>query len=418
MKKRIVIGVLLLAAVVGITIAGVRPHPPKPAEVELAKVARQSITRTITAAGKVAASTTVKINSNVSGDLVELNVKVGDKVAHGQVLARVDPTRYKAQVKSDQAALAAAQADVSVQKVQLAHDQVELGRIEGLHAKGMASEAEVEQQKSLVAGDAAKLAAGQQRADQAKGQLAASSDYLAKCTLASPIDGEVIELDRQLGERVRGSDLSEDVVMVLATLSEMEVKVEVGEHEVVYLHQGDKADVELDALEDKHFTGHVIEIGQNAIIRNAGTEAEVVSFPIRVALDARPPGGLPGMNATVHVASETHDHALVLPIQAVTVRPEKVLAKAPAPSETSIKTADSSAKPSEFAKVVFVVADGKATLRRVHTGLSSESDIEITDGLKEGDTVVAGPYRTVSKELKDGESVKEKKDAPGAGERS
>jgi len=415
MIKRIIIGVVLLGAVAGITVAGLRPRPPKATSVDVTAASRASITRTVTAAGKVASSTTVKINSNVTGDLIELNVKVGDPVHPGQVLGRVDPTRYKAQVKSDQAAQRAAEADVGVQKVQLAHDQAELARVQGLVDKGMSSAAELEQQKSVVAGDGAKLAASQQRADQAKGQLDASRDALNKCTLTSPTEGQVIELDRQLGERVRGSDLSEDVVMVLATLSKMEVQVEVGEHEVVFLHVGDPAKIQLDALEGKTFDGTVTEIGQNAIIRNAGTEAEVVSFPIKVALSARPPRSLPGMNATVRVATATHDNALVLPIQAVTVRPEKVLAKLKGASETSLEVADPSSATSDFAKVVFVVQDGKAKLRRVKTGLSSENDVEILGGLKQGEQVVSGPYRTIAKELKDGDAVKANASAAAQG---
>lgn len=412
MIKRVIIGVVLLAAVGGITAAGLKPHPPKPVEIQTTKASKDTITRTVTSAGKVTSATTVKISSNVSGDLIELHVKVGEKVQKGQVLGRIDPTRYRAQQKSAQAALSAAQADVSVLKVALAHDQAEGERIRGLHAKGMSSDAEIEQNRSQVSADEAKLAASEQRASQARAQLDEATDYLTKTTLFAPIDGEVIELDRQLGERVRGSDLSEDVVMVLATLSQMEVRVEVGEHEVVYLHAGDRADVELDAIEDKKFPGQVIEIGQNAIIRNAGTEAEVTSFPIRVALDARPPGALPGMSATVHVATETHKDTVVLPMQCVTVRPEKMLAKGPGPTETSLKVADAPPK-SELAKVVFVLHDGKAQLRRVKTGLSSETQIEITDGLAEGDEVVSGPYRTLAKELKDGDAVKV--DAPGKG---
>jgi HlyD family secretion protein len=121
------------------------------------------------------------------------------------------------------------------------------------------------------------------------------------------------------------------------------------------------------------------------------------------------------MSATVRVATETHDKAVVLPIQAVTVRPEKVLAKGPAPSETSIKVADPTAVKSELAKVVFVMKDGKVELRQVHTGLSSETNVEIVDGLSEGEEVVSGPYRTVSKELKDGDAVHATKPGEGGG---
>jgi len=266
----------------------------------------------------------------------------------------------------------------------------------------------VEQQQSVVAGDVGRQAASARRADQARAFLEEANDSLAKCTLVPPIDGEVIQLDRELGERVRGSDLSEDVVMILATLSQMEVKMEVGEHEVVYLHVGDQAKVELDAIEDKEFTGQVVEIGQNAIVRNRGTEAEVTTFPIRVALDQRPPGGLPGMSATVRVATETHENAIVLPIQAVTVRPDKPEGAPPESGDAKTAAAPTAAKP-ELKKVVFVVKDEVAQLRHVRTGLSSETDIEILDGLTESEAVVSGPYRTIAKELKHGDPVREEK---------
>jgi HlyD family secretion protein len=433
MVKRIIIGILLALAVVGITVAGVIPRPPAPVEVQLAMAVRQTITRTITAAGKLESATTVKINSNVSGDVIELNVKVGDRVTRGQILARVDPTRNRALSRSAQAALSAIEADAAVARVQVERDRAELARITGLNAKGMASSAEVDQLKSQVAGDESRLVAASRRADQARAQLEEASDYLAKCTLVSPIDGEVIQLDRELGERVRGSDLSEDVVMVLATLAQMEVKVEVGEHEVVYLHLGDKALVQLDAIEDVEFHGRLMEIGQNAIVRNRGTEAEVTSFPVRVGLDARPPGALPGMSATVRVETETHDNAVVLPIQAVTVRPEKTLVKKtegvvvaavdkkPGEGKPAPATATDARGPepkaesgrNELKKVVFVVKEGKAELRQVKTGLSSETSIEIVDGVADGEQVISGPYRTIAKELADGDPVTEKKSKVG-----
>ncbi len=147
-----------------------------------------------------------------------------------------------------------------------------------------------------------------------------------KTTLTSPIDGNVIELSREVGERVRGSDFSEDVVMTIAALSAMEVKIEVGEHEVVHLKTGQPAEVTLDALEGESFQGSVVEIAQKALIKNPGTEAEVTTFPVTVALDSRPPGVLPGMSAEVRISAETHNDAVLVPIQAVTVRSEKLAA--------------------------------------------------------------------------------------------
>jgi HlyD family secretion protein len=414
MIKRIIIGLVLVGAVVAITMQGLKPRPPKATDVSVAKAQKGTITRTITAAGKLNSTTTVRINSNISGDLVELDVAVGDRVKKGQVLGRIDPTRYRAQVKSSTAALAAANGDVAVERVAIAKATDDLKRLQGLFDKGLSPAAELEQGQHALDAETARLTSSLQRVTQSQAALDESLDFLNKTTIVSPIEGEVIELDRQRGERVRGSDLGEDVIMVLAALAKMEVKVEVGEHEVVYLHQDDKATVELDAFDGKSFTGQVIEIGQNAIIKRAGTESEVTTFQIRVGLDARPPGALPGMSSTVRIATETHKDTLVVPIQCVTVRAAKLIAQAAPPPENKLAAApaDGQAAPAkkEQSKAVFVMADGVAKLREVTTGLSSDTQVEILSGLKEGDTIIEGPYRTLAKELKDGDRVSELKE--------
>ena len=151
---------------------------------------------------------------------------------------------------------------MAVERAAVAHAQAENDRIAALNAKGLASGAEVESAASTLAGEKARVESLLNKIAQAQANLDEQKDFLSKTVLSSPIEGQVIELDRQLGERVRGSDFNEDVVMVLATLSQMEVKVEVGEHEIVYLHQGDKAEVEIDALEGKEYPGSVIEMAR------------------------------------------------------------------------------------------------------------------------------------------------------------
>jgi len=149
----------------------------------------------------------------------------------------------------------------------------------------------------------------------------------------------------------------------------------------------------------------VVEIAQKATIKNPGTESEVTTFPVKVALESRPPGVLPGMSSEVRITAETHDGAVIVPIQAVTVRPDKSLPDSQPPGETSLAAKRRS---ETLAKIVFVVdADNKARARRVRTGIASDTDLEVLDGVKEGERVVEGPFRTVSKELKDGDPLKE-----------
>ena len=407
-----VISALIVLGVGAMTVAGLRQRPPPATEVQLTKVRRGPISRVITGAGKVAASTTVKISSNLSGDLLELPVKVGDLVTQGQVLGRIDRRRFEASMKQAAASAAAARSDVATIQVDVDRLSKEVDRAQGLLDKGLASAAEFDKARAELASARARQAAQLDRAAQAVAMLDEAQNNLSKTTLTSPIDGNVIELTREVGERVRGSDFSEDVVMTLAALHTMEVKIEVGEHEVVHLKPKQRADVKIDAFEGQTFEGVVLEIAQKALIRNPGTEQETTSFPVRVVLVAKPDGVLSGMSAEVRITAEERESAMVVPVQAVTVRPEKALAEAPTNVEASPLSA--SKKGETFAKVVFVVdGDKKAHPRRVKTGIASDTDIEIVEGLKEGEQLVEGPYRTLAKDLKDGDPVEEPPAGPG-----
>jgi len=249
------------------------------------------------------------------------------------------------------------------------------------------------------------------------GQLETALYNLSRATLTAPIDGTILELSHKVGERIRGSDFSEDVIVVISTLSKMEVKVEVGEHEVIYVKEGDPADIEIDAMPERKFPAQVVEVARNATVKNAGTEAEVTTFFVRLALTEPVPGALPGMSAQASIATDTRDGAVAVPIQAVTVRPEKDLAgggKGPEDDKAPQAPAAPGKKPKRdpLRKVVFVIQDGVAKVRPVETGLASETEIEIVSGLAEGEKVVEGPYRILSRDLADGRGVTE--EAPGA----
>ncbi len=401
--KGLIAGGLLLGSA-GITAAGLRPRPPPSTEVTFAKAHRGTITRTIAGAGKVQAATTVKISSNLSGDLTELLVKEGDKVSKGQVLGKIDRRRFEAAAKQAQAGQSAARAEIQLTQVEVDRTTNEYARVEGLVGKGLASGAELERARAERDTAVARLAGSRERHAQSAAQLDEALNSLSKTTLLSPIDGTVIELSREVGERVRGSDFSEDVVMTLASLNAMEVKIEVGEHEVVHLRSGQKAEIRVDALEGQSFEGTVVEIAQKALIKNPGTEAEVTSFPITVAMAERPSGVMPGMSAEVSVSAQTHADVVLVPIQAVTVRPEKSLPDAKLPVEGAPISARKAGE--TLAKIVFVVnAENKAQARRVRTGISSDTELEILEGLQDGEKVVEGPYRALAKELNDGDSV-------------
>jgi len=412
--KRIIAAVFVLA-VVGIVAASLAPKKEPPVAVQTSTVRRGPITRKVSAAGKLQAATQVKLSSNLSGDLLDLPVREGDAIKKGQYIGRIDARRYEAQVHQREAMEQSARSDLSMEEVNLARLDADVKRVERLVKADSASTAELEKIVAERDGAAARVQSAKDRIRNASASLSEARFLLSFTTLTAPIDGILTSRLKQVGERVRGSDFNEDPIVIIATLSNMEMKVEVGEHEVVHLHEGDGAEIEIDAFPDRKFPAQVIEIAKNANVKNAGTEAEVTTFPVRIALTVPVPGALPGMSGQATISTETRDLALIVPLQAVTVRTEKQLAAGkekegsgpPSPEPTTAAVKKISREPLQ--KVVFVVEDGKARVRRVETGLASENDIELVSGVKEGEVIVEGPYKLLSRDMADGKPVKTEK---------
>ena len=419
--RRLLAGAFV-ALVLAVTIASVRPRPQPPIAVQAVAARRGPITRVVTAAGKLQAATEVKLSSNITGDLLSLTVKEGDLVKRGQALGKIDARRYAAQVAQQEAARVAAAADLQAELVRIAQLEQELARIERLAKTENASQAEVDTAGSNLAAERARADAARGRIEQADAALSEARHFLSLTTLTAPIDGVVTKREKQVGERVRGSDFSEDVILVISTLSQMEAKIEVGEHEVVYVKDGDSAEVEIDAMPDRKFRAQVVEVARNATIKNQGTEGEVTTFFVRLALTETVPGALPGMSAQASISTDTRTDAVVVPIQAVTVRAEREVRGGPAAGAqpappapaAAVAQGDASkkARREPLQRVVFVMDGGVAKLRPVETGLASDTEIEIVSGVKEGERVVEGPYRVLSRELADGKRITE--EAPGA----
>jgi HlyD family secretion protein len=432
-KGRWILALIILLGVGFATAQGLRPHPPPPVEVSTATVKKQDLTRTVNAAGHVQARETVKVSSNVTGDLLSLSVQEGEHVKAGQVLAQIDKRLYLTAVTQYRGAVASSEAQVAQAEANIAQDQKNLAREKQLVGEGLASKSDLEKMETQLKLDEAARAQQKQLVAQNQGLLESALFNLSCSTLKAPIEGTILELYHKVGERIRGSDLSEDVVILMGGLADMEVKAEVGEHEVVGIRVGNEAMIDIDAIPDRQFKGHVVAIGKNAQIKNPGTDAEVTTFFVRVGLDAPPDGGLPGMSAAVSVATATHTNVVTVPIQAVTSRDpkkkeekkedkpagENLAARAGGEQDGGADDAPAASGKPKPVKVVFVVGkDGAAEMRVVHTGIASRTDVEILDGLAEGETIVDGPYRTLARELKEGQAVKaQPKGGPGEGDK-
>jgi HlyD family secretion protein len=409
---RWIFALLVVSVVAMVALKNLRPPQEPPINVQTHKAEKTTVTRTVTAAGKLQPSTKVNVSSNITGVLIELKVGIGSVVKKGDVLAQIDTSRYQAQLEQSRSQVGAASADARRASANLARLRSEAARLQALVAKGAGNASDLEQARDQVRIGEAEVAAAESRADMARAARTEADKTLGWATIVSPVSGTVLSTGHLVGERVRGSDFAEDVILVIGTVGRMEVRIEVGEHDVVFVKPGQPATIEVDALPDHPLHGKVIDSGRDAIVKNAGTDNEVTTFPVWVTIDEPPPTVLSGMSAQVSISTESKADVVAVPIQAVTVRPVEVPGAPPSENQ-GIRTR-APLPPSmpgvlpktKLEKVVFIMKDGVAHRRKVTTGLSSESMIEIVEGLAPGEEVIEGPYRVLARQIMEGSKVK------------
>jgi len=364
--------------------------------VQTEKVAKRTITQVVSATGKINPVDQVIITPEVTGEIVELPVEEGDKVKKGQLLIRIKPDTYQAQLESAQAQLLSAQAQLKVREANLMQVKAEFERMQELYDKGLASDQELEVAKSTYLQSEGQYEAQKAAVSQSEGNLKEARENLAKTAIYSPLNGTVSSLNVELAERVLGSGFSQGTnIMTVADLDRMEATVDVDENDVVLVSVGDTARVEIDAFRDKVFTGIVTQIGNSAKTSGVGTQDEVVNFEVKIQLLKGNDEIRPGMSCDADIETETRVDVLSVPIQSVTAR---VIP----PKEGEEPNPDEKQEPKE---VVFIVDGGVAKVVPVETGISDDTHIEIVSGLEGEETVVSGSYRVISKELEDGTKV-------------
>jgi HlyD family secretion protein len=391
---RWIFAVVIIGLVAMVGMKSLQPRPEPTTTVQSATAARTSITRSVSGAGKLEPVHKVNVSSNITGTLLDLKVDIGSKVTKGETIAQIDTSLYQAQAEQQRAQLRASESAVVGARENLKYLGDEEVRLQKLHTAGVVSESELTKGASSKTVALSDLSAAENRAEMSRAALAQAQNALNWATVKAPIDGTVLAVNHRVGERVRGSDFAEDVILVLGSLTEVDIRLEVGEHDVVYIKPLQAAVVEIDAFPGQSLTGTVIDSGRDAIVKNAGTENEVTTFPVWVSLTVPPVRVLSGMSAQVTISTETHDDVVAVPIQAVTVRPADQPAGSAAPRSKR-----------KLDKVVFVIVDGVVHKRIVEVGLSSDTHVEIVKGLKSGEVVVEGPYRTLARELVDGMRV-------------
>lgn len=427
-RNRIIIGAILLIIllVVGkrLKIIGGSDN----LKVDVEKVGKRTIVETVSASGKLKPAKEVKISADVSGEIIALPIKEGDKVKKGDLLVKIRPDNYIAAVERTEATLNNAKANLENAKAQLTQAKVQYDiaeksyqRNKKLHDQNAISDAEFDQVESDYKVKKAQVESGEQTVQAAKytvqstaANLKEARENLALTTIYAPTSGTISLLNTELGERVVGTmQMQGTEILRIADLDEMEMEVDVNENDIIRVDLGDTATIEIDAFLDEKFKGIVTEIANSAVSAVQTTE-QVTSFPVTIRILKDSYNHLieegksistpfrPGMSGIVEITTEVKKDVVAVPILSVTTREveKKKKGEEQPPEET-----EKSLINEDYNEVVFLYEDGKAVQQKVKTGIQDNEYIEILEGVKPGQEVISGPYRLVSKELEDGKEV-------------
>jgi HlyD family secretion protein len=403
-KKRtllVLAGIVVLVAVVtGMALKGRGGKVPV---VQTAKVSRQKIVQRVSATGKIQPKTQVEISADVSGKIEKLPVVEGQWVNKGALLVGLARERYLAAVESAVAAVSAAEANATLVSENKTRTENEYKRSKQMVATGLESQSSFEAKQAEYQVEVARYKSTMDQVAQSRAALKQARDDLSKTTIYAPMSGTISALNKELGEIALGSQFQKDVILTVADLSAMEAQVNVDENDIMSIALGQEAEIEVDALPGQPLKGVVSEIGSSAVSQGTGTTDQKTEFEIKISILNPPKTLRPGMTASANITTKVNDSALSVPLQAVAARSVDQLAM----KGEKRKDAEGRYKADKdgFVEVVFCVEKGKAVAKQVKTGIQGEDLIEVTDGLKEGDEIVTGSYRAISKDLNNGAVV-------------
>jgi len=436
----ILTGFVILGLIAWKLVVGNRDKGEK---VAVEKVTKRTIIETVTASGNIYPEIEVKISPDISGEVTQLNVEEGDSVTKGQVLARIFADIYSlqrdqaaSQVGQTQATVANSQAALEATKASLYQAKQAYDRNKSLFDQKVISQAEFEQFETTYRSAQASYNAALQNikslqagVNVAQTGLTKANKDLGRTTLVAPMSGVISSLKIKRGERVAGNSFNIGTeMMTVADMSVLEVRVDVGENDIVKVNPGDSADVELDAYNNRKFKGIVTQIASSTKTSiTSAVSNDVTNYEVRIRLDRESYKDLidpskpkkfpfrPGMNANAEIKTKKHEKVLAAPITAVNARvkgsdqsiADKKKESGVGKDEESQDNQPSASISDELEEVIFVLqANGTVKKVLVKSGIQDINYIEIISGLSGGEEVVVGPYNAISKTLKDGMKVK------------
>jgi HlyD family secretion protein len=406
--------IALIAILIILSKTGVIGNKDKGKSVEITNVSTMTIVETVSATGKIQPEIEVKISSEVSGEIIALNVIEGQVVKKGDLLVKINPDLYTSGYNRTVSNLSGTKANLSQADASFKEAKANYDRNKSLFEKGIISKSDWD--KSVASFEVAK--ANKQSAyynvQSASATVNEAKDNLGRTTIYAPADGTISVLNVELGERVLGTQqMAGTEILRVANLNNMEVEVDVNENDIVKIKVGNEAKVEVDAYLKKQFKGIVTSISNSA--SSTLTADQVTNFKVKVRilkesyqdlLEGKPDTYSPfrpGMTATVDIITKTRANVLAVPISSVVVKSDTTAVKS-----FEIKDEDEkkeTPKSDKKLECVFVKVGDKAKIRIIKTGIQDDTNIEVLTGIKKGDVVITGPFSTVSKDLNSGDKV-------------
>lgn len=383
--KRALIIVAVLVVIAAIVVASVYDSGPKGEKVYTEPAGTKTIESVVTAPGQIDPKVKVNISAHIVGKIEKLYFVEGDTVKRGQKLVELEKPLYIAQVDRLRAEVGSRRVEVQRASAALNTAEAAFRRAQNLRNQGIQAEELFDQTRLGLDNAKAALAAARQGVMQAEAGLRSAAEDLSRTTIVAPIDAKVVQLNAREGEVVVTGTMNNpgSVIAVLADLSQILVEAEVGETEVVGVKAGQQAKIKVDAIPDKEYRGHVAEIGSSAAVRQ-GAGSGIRYFKVKVAIDDPDDRLRPGMTSQVSIVTSSAANAVAVPIQSVVER---------VPGTKAADDDDDESKPKK--KYVFLARDGKAEMVEVTTGISDTTHVVIASGVKKGDPVVTGPFRTL-----------------------
>jgi len=450
-RRKLLIFSVIVLVLGGLTTAAVLRKREPVVTVQTEKADRRNITEIVLANGRIQPVRQVKISAEVSGEIIELPVKEGQAIQKGDLLVKIKPDTYLAQRRSAEASYLSAVSGKTLSEANRRKAELEFARNQDLFKSKLISDSMFLEYRTALDVAEAQVESSQHQVEVAKASLARVEEELAKTTINSPITGTVSKLNLELGERVAGNTMMAGTeIMTVANLNEMEARVDIGEIDIPLIAGTQTAKLEVDSFRDRKFKGTVSEIANSSkTAGGSGQSQDATKFEVRIRINESE-SFRPGMTVTAEIETRYRTNVLSVPVQSVTTRPPKKPEKgkggtnavdtassgtnaaavtnatassaagtngtstttntASADAKTDGKNGSKSGRKSDEKEkpieVVFAVDGDKVKMVPVKRGIADDAYVEILEGVTEGQEVVSGGYKAISRDLEDGKKIR------------